>query len=45
MDPKMFQNLVTNTQKTHAKFELDWFSGFLKKRLHGTHGFVDLLLE
>ena len=30
MDPKMFQNLETNTPKTHAKFELDWFSGFIK---------------
>ena len=40
----MFQNLETNRPNTHAKFELDWFSGFLKKRLHGSHGFVDLLL-
>ena len=43
-DPKMFQNLKTNWPNTHAKFEPDWFSGFLKKLLRGNHGFVDLLL-
>ena len=30
-DPIMFQNLETNRPNTHAKFKLDWFSGFLKK--------------
>ena len=40
----MFHNLETKSPNTHAKFELVWFSGFLKKWLHGTHRFVDLLL-
>ena len=40
----MFQNLKTNWPNTHAKFEPDWFSGFLKKLSRGIHGFVDLLL-
>ena len=26
----MFQNLEPNWSNSHAKFELDWFSGFLK---------------
>ena len=29
-DPKMFQNLETKRPNTNAKFELVWFSGFLK---------------
>ena len=41
----MFQNLETNRPNTHAKFELDWFSGFLKKRLQGTHRFVDFFIR
>ena len=40
----MFQNLKTNWPNTHAKFEPDWFSGFLKKLGQESHGFVDLLL-
>ena len=35
----MFQNLQTNQPNTHAKFELNWFSGFLK---NGDMEYTDL---
>ena len=40
----MFQNLESNRPNTHAKFEIDWFSRFLKNWGRGINGFVDLLL-
>ena len=42
----MFQNLETNRQNTHAKFEFNWFmlSSFLKNWGWGIQGLIDLLL-